>query len=310
MLKSSFQKNNIALEYGAILPPTWDRDKNLNWGAVLITLLIPPSFFSVVCWLFAFSTQYHADNLYLIFFLVLGGIGACVVGGLHIKSRLIAVAQGGAKEMTWYMLLSLTTVVAWIFGILCGAFIYVSFMRDYYNYMSLNMYSSVNPAKATSTQVLDVGIITFAEGVQLDMRMSAAYTLGDTYCVVPIVQTIPANVTYANYDFWAVGINCCGGDMHEFNCDASTNPYAHAGLRVLPSAADEFYKLALRSASEKFGIQAERPLLFQWVQDPTASIHQYEENGFDIFMLLVFTAFGSQLFLILVSLAAAVKNDV
>ena len=40
----------------------------------------------------------------------------------------------------------------------------------------------------------------------------------DMYCVAPIVDTNCKS--FCGYDFWAVGVNCCGNDDQvDFTCD-------------------------------------------------------------------------------------------
>ena len=36
----------------------------------------------------------------------------------------------------------------------------------------------------------------------------------------------------STYDFWAVGVNCCGAAA-DFKCGEFSNPKAHAGLRLM-----------------------------------------------------------------------------
>merc|ERR1740117_1536623 len=126
---------------------------------------------------------------------------------------------------------------------------------------------------------MDAGRMTFAKGSRLDLTKSMAFRNVDTYCVAPIVGKNETNQTRrTSYDFWAVGLNCCTGRVGDFNCGEYNNPHALSGLRVMQEEQRNFYHLAVNQAEASYGIQANHPLFFYWMQDTTAEVSAYADG--------------------------------
>ncbi|CAL1161933.1 unnamed protein product, partial [Cladocopium goreaui] len=83
-----------------------------------------------------------------------------------------------------------------------------------------------------------------------------------------------------SYDFWAVGVNCCGLSANSFRCGEYSNPKAHAGLRLMSEDQRPFFRLAVQQAEAAYNIKANHPLFFYWMQDPVAEIMHYKTTGF------------------------------
>ena len=98
-----------------------------------------------------------------------------------------------------------------------------------------------------------------------------------TYCVAPI-----ASGDSDNYDFWAVGINCCPGSTATlFTCGEYTNPEAHSGLKLMrggmtgPSTG-----LPCSRPEAAYHIKANHPLFFVWMKEPETELQAYLADAF------------------------------
>merc|ERR1719163_1125634 len=134
---------------------------------------------------------------------------------------------------------------------------------------------------------MDAAQISFDRGTTLDLRKSMGFTNHETYCVAPI--TIADNhgvmAELSNYDFWAVGRNCCSGESNGFHCGASNNPNARGGLRLLDEDDRAFYRLAVQQAEGRYHIQAVHPLFFHWVEDPVTEMDSWKREAHGIFYI-------------------------
>jgi hypothetical protein len=135
----------------------------------------------------------------------------------------------------------------------------------------------VNPATSSGQQLMDAGAVFFAHGSYLDFTKAISFSSGSKYCVVPIVLGKPER---ADYDFWAVGIDCCdehprgntfptvAGEPQKFHCGDYNNPNARAGLRMMNTALRPYFRLAVEQAEAAYDIKAPHPLFFYWMEDP------------------------------------------
>merc|ERR1719401_1026449 len=138
----------------------------------------------------------------------------------------------------------------------------------------LNMYREVNPATSKGLALMDGGRFTFVPESTLHVKKSVGFRNEDVYCVAPVtLQT----QTLQNYDFWAVGTNCCSGHGADFRCGEYGNPHAHSGLRVLRNDARDFFRLAVSQAEATYNISAAHPIFFTWLQDPSIELDAYQE---------------------------------
>mmetsp|Transcript_72956 Transcript_72956/g.144573 ORF Transcript_72956/g.144573 Transcript_72956/m.144573 type:complete len:144 (-) Transcript_72956:49-480(-) len=123
----------------------------------------------------------------------------------------------------------------------------------------------------------------------------------DLHCVAPVgIQngTDGKMPVLGNYDFWAVGLNCCPGESPDFHCGEFSNPRAHSGLRLMRDELRPFFRLAVQQAAATFNIQAKHPIFLYWLQDPTKEMNAYQEEGFKYFTLGIFSYFSIQFFLV------------
>jgi len=260
-------------------------------------LFVPWLFFSTTFWLRSFELRRDSEGFanLLCYCLLLP-----VVAFAWMTSNL--ARTGDPKPMAF---LTGTSLLAWIVAFLLGDSNYKSFMRPYYDINNLNVYPSVDPSKYVGTQLMDAGMIQFAEGSKLLLDKSIGFKNDDVYCVAPIVSGSQSN--QSTHDFWAVGINCCSGHSPDFSCGEYANPLAKWGLRLMDDSRRDIFRLAVKEAEASFNLKAPHPVFLYWLSDPTAEMNAYQDDGFKFFLMYVFGSFATQFFLVLCGFAMLVK---
>jgi len=180
---------------------------------------------------------------------------------------------------TWFLYLGTTVFISCILGLVVGQAIYGSYTQSYYTLSLLHKYDSVDPISAGKAY-LDAGAVNFAEKSYVDVTHAVGYKDGVVYCVAPIKL---GTESVANFDFWAVGTDCCTGFPGNFNCfEDRSDTSAHGGLRIVDDSEIPFYKLAVMQADGEFKENAEflkdgrlnspNPIFFTWMKDPTKKV--------------------------------------
>jgi hypothetical protein len=172
-------------------------------------------------------------------------------------------------------------------------------MLPYRGLDRLSFQPDVNVATTPGRQLMDVGRIEFQNGTKLDLTKSMFFKNFDKYCVAPI--TIGGE-KLQSYDFWAIGLNCCGEEG--FRCGDFKNANAHSGLRLLRADQRSFYTLAVQQAEAAYNIKADYPLFFYWLRDPHTEAEAYREDARKYFSLGLFAFSACQLFLVSIGLVA------
>merc|ERR1719183_3474586 len=144
---------------------------------------------------------------------------------------------------------------------------------------------------------MDAGSVNFVNTTFVNTKMGMGFRNDEVYCVAPITSV---QEPLASYDFWAVGMNCCSGAAADFQCGDYNNPHAHAGLRWMKDSQRAFFRLAVQQAEATYGIHAQHPLFFSWVQDPVAEQNSYRADGMKFYTLGMFGYFFIQLFFVAV----------
>merc|ERR1719198_2843592 len=132
-----------------------------------------------------------------------------------------------------------------------------------------------------------------------------AFQNKDVYCVAPIVS---GTASPASYDFWAVGINCCGKDG--FTCGEVRNPVAHAGLRLMRDDQRPYFRLAVQQAEAQYNVKAQHPIFLTWMADPMNEVNAFEDNGLKYFIIGIFAYLACQIFLVVVAALTFTKLGV
>lgn len=183
---------------------------------------------------------------------------------------------------SWGWLL-LVTVIAWIAGFAYGDSIYAANFKPYNDLSNLNIYPSVDPGLYKAQQLMDAGQIEFLPGSHLDLTRSYGFKNEDIYCVAPIVgpkQNKTNNKTLAQYDYWAIGTNCCSAHITDYHCGEYSNVNAHKGLRLMNDGMRGYFRLAVEEATAAYGIKAPQPIFVYWMESPADELHAYNEDGF------------------------------
>eukprot|EP00419_Tripos_fusus_P014806 CAMPEP_0172741898 /NCGR_PEP_ID=MMETSP1074-20121228/128252_1 /TAXON_ID=2916 /ORGANISM="Ceratium fusus, Strain PA161109" /LENGTH=247 /DNA_ID=CAMNT_0013572315 /DNA_START=243 /DNA_END=986 /DNA_ORIENTATION=- len=230
------------------------------------------------------------------FFVVVGtGIAA-----FQAKRRKLAKDLG--HEPSWLMFMFLATLLAWSAAFVAGDVNFYQNMQPYFDLKNLNVYPDVDPAVMRGQMIMDAGRIDFTKNARLDLKRSIGFKNVDVYCVAPVSKAKNATSkdleTLPNYDFWAVGVNCCSGNAPDFHCGEFNSATAHGGLRLTRDDQRPFFRLAVQQAEAAYNIKAVHPLFFIWMKDPHAATESMWVEGVKEYMIGLFTHFSVQMFLV------------
>merc|ERR1719188_2041968 len=150
----------------------------------------------------------------------------------------------------------------------------------------MRSYEDINPASMGGQKMLDAGVVHFTNDTTVDVSKSMRFKHRDWYCVAPLK---PKGKDPENYDFWVVGVNCCGKQPFDFDCKshhftAAGNPKP-GGFRWMPGwgpghgeAGDKaFFRLAVQQAEATHNITARPPLYLVESVDPSAEVASWNE---------------------------------
>jgi len=266
--------------------------QRMNLVAVCQCLFIPWITFCLVYAATGFSLHYNKPTMCWLIVGLFAFITLCI-GGSAVRSIRNKNKSEEGHEPTWFVFLFLTLMIAIIVGATLGSINFHSFMQKYYDYVNLNDYPSVNVATTRGTQLMDGARVNFIKGTNVDLRKAMGFKNLNTYCVAPITVTNTNNMRaeLANYDFWAVGMDCCSSDMADYHCGEYNNPNARGGLRLLQDDERPFYRLAVQQAEAMYHINAPHPLFFYWTADPVKEMESWKEEGYKFFFIAMLVHF-------------------
>jgi len=259
------------------------RRVRVNALAICMNILCPWLLFTSLLWVMIFDTHYSSPHL--AWFAVMSAFGlSAVMAGLAYNRR-----QQLNGDPAWYTYAAGAFFAAALVAAVFGDWVFQHKMNSYYDFETLNTYSGVNPMRTKGQMVMDSGRVYFSMYTHLDQKKTMAFKHVDNYCVVPITA---GDEKLPNYDFWAVGTNCCGGSTGEFHCGRDWDNFrARSGLRLMDETQSPFYRLAVQQAEAAYGISASHPVFYHWVQDPVAEIHHEMAFGHKAFVIAAFTHF-------------------
>lgn len=272
--------------------------------------LIPPCQCLFVPWLtfcavYAITTfRLHYDWPWACWLLVaLFALATLLIGASAAKS-IIAKIRKEDLDPSWMTFLFISMVIAVSLGGILGSMNFHSFMQRYYDYQNLNQYISVDATRMRGAELMDGGRMSFVNGTYLDTRKALGFKNLETYCVAPIsfknASGVPTELF--SYDFWAVGLNCCSGDVSDFHCGEYDNPKALSGLRVLEDDTRAFYRLAVQQAEAMFHIKAIHPLFLYWSEDASKEMESWRDEGYKWFCIALLVHFFWQMFAVTLGL--------
>jgi hypothetical protein len=201
-------------------------------------------------------------------------------------------------SMIFYM-----CALAWILGIVLGCDNFTRNTQPFYDMSGLNYAPSVNPSQSGQAY-MDVGRMIFTKGSQLDTTRAMGVRISKTFCVAPVVDpSVPDS--QREYDFWAVGTDCCGSVQPQTGwlCGEISNPLANGGMRLMTDESRAHYRMAIQEAEATYGLKSKHPIFLTWMQDPTGEMASWRDNGLRMYLEGVF-AFS--VFSIFVALSAGI----
>lgn len=202
---------------------------------------------------------------------------------------------------SWLLFLFFASTLAATAGPILGDLNFWTNMQGYYDLQTLNVYEDVSPQTSHGQQMMDAGKVTFVAGARPDLAKAFQFQDLDTYCVAPITV---GSSSMKTYDFWAVGLNCCGWNATkqvDYRCGQYKNAQAKQGLRLMDGIQREYFKLAVQQAEAQFKITAKHPIFFYWTEDATSDMMSYWDYGFRYYVIGVAAFFVAQIFLIIVA---------
>lgn len=236
--------------------------------------------------------------------LCFGLLAICLYSGWLALGTVVQKWHSSVHEPTWYIFLFLTMTVGWSLGIIFGNINYAINMQPYYDYVSLNAYTNVDPSSTKGVQIMDAGRLQFTNSSKLDLRLAAGFKNSVTYCVAPITL---GKDTLTSYDFWAVGLDCCSANDTDFQCGDYLNMDAHSGLRLLRDDQRSFFSLAVQQAEAAHQIKATHPLFLYWGPDATGEMAWFREEGYRYYLMGMVVHFTWQLLCVMLASSGFAK---
>jgi len=264
----------------------------INLVPVYQSLFVPWLFFCTVYALM--SSSLHFDRPGLAYsLLAMCGLVVVVLGWIALK--IFTGKAAATREPNWYTFIFVTMLVAWILGVSFGNLNFSENVQPYYEYLGLDSFPEVSPVHTEGSSVMSAGRAYFGNNSVLDIRRSMGFKNVDTYCVAPI-SVVEGGITLPlkDYDFWAVGLGCCTTNSADFHCGEYRNPKAHSGLRLLEDSQRDFFRLAVQQAEAAYSIKAEHPLFFYWVEDATAEMTSFKNEGYKYYLIGMLAHFAWQ----------------
>lgn len=301
------QQPQYVYEGSALAPrkPPRSTRKRLNLFAISISLFLPWLLFCLIYAMLSFALHYSRPHICEAIAAIVG-----VVIGLMLAIQLLGVvrrtaggeASGEASSdaPSWVLFFWISMLLALLLAVYFGNRNFWSNMQPYHDLRSLNTYDNIDPALHRGQEFMDAAEVIFHEGVALDLRKAVSFQNGETYCVAPISSGVAPNVPLNNYDFWAVGKNCCSGS-NDFHC-GDMQRTTHGGVRVVRDDERSFYRLAVQQAESAYAIKAVHPLFFHWVSDPTDHVDSLRRQGYRAYLIGLLAYFGFQFVLVVANI--------
>jgi len=263
----------------------------MNILPMFMNIFVPWSIFIGVLGISSFWMMYtHAGIGNTLIWLAVGFWVLCVVIALNRRRS--------DPDPAWFSYFALAVGIAVFAGWFIGSDIFNKYSLPYYMIKDLKVLGHLDASKERGQNVMDAGIIYFADGNKIDAMRSWHFKQGGTYCVAPIIKGQPGSAMpeTQSFDFWAVGKDCCSTSSSDFRCGAYNNPLARSGIRVLGDEEGKMYRLAVEQAETLYGIMAAHPIFVEWSQDPLEVVNSWNQHGFTKYVISVIAAFVVALF--------------
>mmetsp|Transcript_105720 Transcript_105720/g.309227 ORF Transcript_105720/g.309227 Transcript_105720/m.309227 type:complete len:353 (+) Transcript_105720:82-1140(+) len=198
-------------------------------------------------------------------------------------------------DPTWFTHFALAVGVAALLGTRMGKNNFESYGQRYWEIKDLKVAYDVDTGVTPGSSLSDVGIAHFKPGHGLSPTLSWHFKSGSLYCVAPILSnvTLPLN---QEYDFWAIGKDCCSTAASDFRCGSWGNVGSKGGIREMSAGEAQKYRLAVQQAESLYNIRAPRPIFFKWSADPQMEVESWNQTVFKNFIFYSVVAFVVSLF--------------
>jgi len=260
----------------------------MNVVPMFLNVFMPWGVFILCCGMTSFWVMYAHPRI------AWGFIGLVFLAWFVI----IAVAFWARRfdpNPTWFSYFALVVGVMAIAGTVAGLDNFKDFSEPYYHIMSLKTIENLDASFVPGKNVMDGGIFMFGKGNALDETRSWHFTFKTTYCVAPIITNKTAPLSQ-NYDFWAVGKDCCSLSASDFRCGSWGLAGVGGGIRLVTGADIKYYKLAVEQAESLYNINAPNPILLSWSSAPTVEVNSWNQQVFKNYILMVAVALIASLF--------------
>jgi hypothetical protein len=253
----------------------------MNIVPLFLNIFVPFGIFIITLGIMSFYLMYSKPRVGLALMAILVF--------LWLLTVLLAVERKrNDPEPSWYTYFATIFGLALLAAYLLGNNIYSNYSLPYYMVKDLKVLSNVNPMTEKGQNVMDGGIFYFNKGSGIDPMRTWHFKQGTVWCAAPIINGgWPAVPDTQSFDYWAVGKDCCSTSSSDFRCGAFNNPSAKGGVRVLDDADRPFYRLAVEQAASLYGIMANHPVFFEWVQDPVETVDSWIEKAFSDYIAYV-----------------------
>lgn len=262
------------------------RKRVINVVPIVINAFFPTLLFSAIVFALTVSVHHRYPQIVEV---------GCVVAGLLPCAVLALMIRRNRSSFVpnWYKMALLLCLLAFFSAEAFGWYNYWYYMQPYYQLAQLQSYPNVDVSQVSGRHVQDAGRVYFAAGTHIDAPHSWHFKSGSLYCVAPLLGSAGGETT----DFWVVGKDCCQEGAADFRCGEFENAKARSGLRVLEDPRfpeRHFYNLAVKAAAAIFGLKAENPVFFTWVQDPLYIMSSIRDKGWSNLLIanMAFLAFN------------------
>jgi len=277
--------------------------RRLNIVPVILCILLPTALFAGLYAVMSFTLRYsNPAAAYSLLWVT--GLAVLISACFACRSMGRKAIGDPTRQPNWYVFLFLSMLIAWVLAFVLGEYNFENNMEPFYDAKNLNTFTDVNPSRFRGQQVMDAGVVEFTQGTKLDLQHSMGFKSEQVYCVAPIV--LPSE-TPAQYDFWAVGTDCCSGSQADFHCKNFNNPHSNGALRLTKDHDRAMYRLAVQQAEATYRIKATHPLFFTWVVDPVEEMWSYQRHGIRLYLAGLFGYFLGQSFLVAAACVAFSK---
>jgi hypothetical protein len=257
----------------------------MNVVPMFLNIFIPWLVFVLTLAICSFKMMYSRKPLAYVFLVLL--VGIWIVSVLVARDK-----RKNDPEPAWFTYFSIMMGLGLFFGFFLGIDIFHNWSFNYYTIKDLKVIGHLDASKERGQNVMDAGIVYFAEGNGIDAERSWHFKQGDVYCVAPIIAgQHPAVPDTQSFDFWAVGKNCCSVSASDFRCGDFENPLSRSAIRAISPEDTPYYRLAVEQAETLYGIMATHPVFFEWAQDPLDKSNLWIQRSFTHFVMYVTMGF-------------------